>query len=118
MILTLAVKKIERKPVARFLGVLIDEKLTWTYHIAALKAKMSRYIGTLYKLKNILPLKARLLTFDCLVQSHVNYCSLVWGMTNKSKIDQLFTAQKKAVRAIMPGYVNYYYNNGVTPTHT
>ena len=111
-------KKIERKPVARFLGVLIDEKLTWTYHIAALKAKMSRYIGTLYKLKNILPLKARLLTLNCLVQSHVNYCSLVWGMTNKSKIEQLFTAQKKAVRAIMPGYINYYYKDGVTPTHT
>ncbi len=88
-------KKIERKHVARFLGVIIDEKLTWTYHIAALKAKMSRYIGTLYKLKNILPLKARLLTFHCLVQSHVNYCSLIWGMTNKSKIEQLFTAQKR-----------------------
>ena len=39
-------------------------------------------------------------------------------MTNKSKIEQLFTAQKKAVRAIMPGYINYYYKDGVTPTHT
>ena len=63
--------KIERKTVARFLGVLIDEKLTWSYHIAAVKAKMARYIGTLYKLKKKLPLKARLLTFNSLVQSHL-----------------------------------------------
>ena len=40
-------EEIERKHVAQFLGVLIDEKLTWNNHIAALKAKMSRYIGTL-----------------------------------------------------------------------
>ena len=38
--------KIKRKTVARFLGVLIDEKLTWSYHIAAVKGKMSRHIGT------------------------------------------------------------------------
>ena len=110
--------EIKRKHVARFLGVLIDEKLTWNHHIAAIKSKMSRYIGTLYKIKNILPLKARLLSYNCLVQSHVNYCSLIWGMTNKNKIEQLFSAQKKAIRAIMPGNVNYYYKDGVIPTHT
>ena len=110
--------KIERKTVARFLGVLIDEKLTWTHHIAAIKAKMSRYIGTLYKLKRKLPLKARLLTFNSLVQSHLNYCSLIWGSTNKYKIEQLFSTQKKAARAVMPGYVNYFYKDGSTPTHT
>ncbi len=111
-------KEIERKTVARFLGVLIDENLSWYYHIAAVKAKMSRYIGTLYKLKKKLPLKARLLTFNCLVQSYVNYCSLIWGTTNKSKIEQLFIAQKKAIRAIMPGNVNYFYKDGINPSHT
>lgn len=110
--------KIERKSVARFLGVLIDENLSWNHHIAAVKAKMCRYVGTLHKLKKILPLKARLLTFNSLVQSHLNYCSLVWGSTNRNKIEQLFTTQKKAIRAIMPGYINYFYNDGNTPTHT
>ena len=110
--------KIERKRVTRFLGVLIDEKLTWSQHIAAVKAKTSRYVGTLYKLKSKLPLKARLLSFNSLVQSHLNYCSLIWGTTNKSKIEQLFATQKRAIRAIMPGYINYYYRDGENPTHT
>lgn len=109
---------IEHKKVARFLGVLIDEKLTWEYRINAVKSRMSRYIGVLYKLKHILPLKARLLTFNSLVQSHVNFCSLVWGCTNKSKIDTIFTTQKKAMRAVMSGYVNYFYKDGICPTHT
>ena len=109
---------IERKKVAKFLGVLVDDKLSWKQHIAAIKSKMSRYIGVLYKLKHILPLKARMLTFNSLVLSHINYCSLVWGSTNKSKIESLFTTQKKAMRAIMPGWVNYFYKDGICPTHT
>ena len=109
---------IRRTTVARFLGVLIDDKLSWTEHIAAIKSKMSKYIGVLYKLKHILPLKARLTTFNSLVQSHINFCSLVWGSTTKSKIDSLFTTQKKAMREVMPGWVNYFYKNGLCPSHT
>ena len=109
---------IERKTVARFLGVIIDDKLSWSHHITAIRSKMSKFIGILYKLKHTLPLKARLLTFNSLVQSHLNYASLVWGSTHKSKIDTLFSAQKKAMRAVMPGWVNYFYKEGCHPTHT
>ena len=46
--------KIERKTEARFLGVIMDEKLNFTQHIKALKSKMSRYVGVMYKLKGCL----------------------------------------------------------------
>ena len=39
---------IERKTEARFLGVLVDENLTWAQHISAVKMKMSRYVGLMY----------------------------------------------------------------------
>ena len=118
LVLNMGGVPIERRTVARFLGVLIDDKLTFSQHISAIKSKMSRYTGALYRLKHILPLKARLTIFNSLVQSHLNYCSLIWGSTNKSKIESLFSTQKKAVRAIMPGHVNYFYNSGILPTHT
>ena len=99
---------IERKTVVCFLGVLVADKMSWRHHIAAVKAKMSRYVGIMYKLRYVLPLAARLKIFNSLVQSHLNYCSLVWGSSNKTNIESLFTTQKKAMRAIMPGCVNYY----------
>ena len=114
----LANAPIERSSVARFLGVLVDDKLTWSNQIAAIKTKMSRFIGTVYKLKSMLPLTARLTIYNSLVQSHLNFCSLLWGTSCKSNIAKLFTAQKKAIRAIMPGYVNYFYKEGLLPTHT
>ena len=90
----------------KFLGVIIDEKLSWVQHIAAVKMKMSRYIGLMYKLKKHLPLDARLQIYHSFVQSHLNYCSLIWGFAAKTHIDSLFVKQKMGIRAVLPGFVN------------
>ena len=110
--------KIEQKQEARFLGVIVDGNLTWKKHISTLHSKMSRYIGIMYKLKSILPLKTRIQIYHSFVQSHINYCSLVWGFSAKSHIEILFRAQKRGMRAIVPGYIQYSYKDGVKAGHT
>ena len=97
---------------------MINENLTWNDHISAIKAKMSRYVGVLYKLKKLLPLSARKNIFHSFVQSHLNFCSLVWGLGAKANIEPLFSEQKKAMRALMPGFTVNYYKDGVIPCHT
>ena len=79
---------------------------------------MSRYVGVMYKIKGYLPLEARLNIYHSFVQSHINYCALVWGFSAKSNIDMLFTKQKKGLRAVVPGFVNYHYKDGKMPDHT
>jgi hypothetical protein len=111
-------KLIERTSEAKFLGVIVDDKLTWTQHTKALKSKMSRYIGIMYKIRNLLPIQARLQIFHSFVQSHLNFCSLIWGFSSKSNIESLFAGQKKGMRAVMPGFVNYFYKDGSPPSHT
>ena len=69
-------------------------------------------------MKKILPLSARKNIFHSFVQSHLNYCSLVWGLGAKSSIEPLFNEQKKAIRTLMPGYNCNYYKNGLAPCHT
>ena len=110
--------QIERKSEARFLGIIVDDKLTWKQHIIALKSKMARYVGIMYKIRNLLPAKALLQIFHSFVQSHLNFCSIVWGFSAKSNIEALFASQKKGLRAVMRGHVNYYYKDGIPPTHT
>ena len=109
---------IERKEEARFLGVIIDESLTWTQHIRTVVSKMARYVGIMYKIKKLLPLSARLQIYHSLVQSHINYCVLVWGFSCRSNIEAIFTKQKKGIRAVIPGFINYKYKNGKLPGHT
>ena len=109
---------IERVTEGRFLGVIVDEGLTWTRHIKTIQSKMSRYVGVMYKIKKLLPIKARIQLYHSFIQSHINYCSLVWGFSAKSNIETLFRAQKKGMRAVAPGFVNYFYKDGNLPSHT
>ena len=109
---------IEKLSEAKFLGVIVDDKFTWKSHIHAIKTKMARYVGILYRIKFHVPLKVRLQIYHSFVQSHLNYCSLLWGFACKSLIDSLFIKQKKAMRAVMPGFVRYYYKDGELPTGT
>ena len=111
-------KNIERKSETRFLGIIVDENLKWTSHIKSLQSKMSRYVGIMFKIKRYIPLQARLNIYHSFIQSHVNYCCLVWGFSVKSNIESLFTKQKKGLRAVIKGYINYRYRNGILPGHT
>ena len=44
-------KKLERVQSVKFLGVLLDEHLSWKEHIRYTKNKMAKSIGLLYKAK-------------------------------------------------------------------
>ena len=109
---------IESMHEARFLGVIVDESLNWSRHISTVQSKMARYVGIMYKIKKYLPLNARIQIYHSLVQLHANYCSLVWGFSCKTNIESLFSKQKKGLRAVIPGFINYKYKNGKIPGHT
>lgn len=104
----------------RFLGVIVDSNLNWSYHIKHLKTKISRNAGILFKLKGLVPNSTLKTIFNSFIQSHLNYCSAVWGLQSRNSINGLFSAQKKAIRAADNKFHNYFYdkNTGKTPSHT
>ena len=77
-----------------FLGIILDKKLSWINDINMLSNKISKVIGVMYKLKNVLPEYILLILYNGLISSH--YGLTVWGM----KADQLEILQKKAVRIV------------------
>ena len=111
---------IEHSNSERFLGVIVDSSLNWKTHISGLKSKISRNAGILYRLKGIVPNNVLKLVYNSLIQSHMNYCSNVWGLGSKSSISSIFCAQKKAIRAVGNGFNNNFYNpdTGELPCHT
>ena len=44
---------IERKTVSKFLGVILDENLSWKVHINIIKNEISKNLGLLYKTRHI-----------------------------------------------------------------
>jgi len=73
--------RIESVQRAKYLGILIDEKLNLIDHIKNLEIKISRSVGILSKLKYYLPEGALLKLYYSMVHSHLNYGLAIWGNT-------------------------------------
>ena len=92
--------EIERVSENKFLGVIIDEKITWKQHIKYVQSKLSRSISVLGKSKHILDYKSLRILYCSMVLPYLNYCSEVWGNTYKSSLHSLILLQKRAIRII------------------
>ena len=84
----------------KFLGVVIDETLTWKEHINCISLKISKSIGILNSLKYILPLKILVNLYNSMILSHLKYCSIVLGNCASYLLQKLFLLQKRAIRAV------------------
>ena len=85
---------------AKYLGVYLDEKLSFRDHIAHVTKKIARHTGILYKIKEYLPLKARLNYYFGYIYPYLNYNILIWGGACVSVLKPLITQQKRTIRII------------------
>ncbi len=81
-----------------FLGLNLDNKLTWNSHIKKISGKISYALFILNRIKNILPHSALKTLYYSLIHSNLNYGILAWG--SSPSINKLFKLQKKALRII------------------
>ncbi len=70
---------VEKAQEFNFLRLTLNEHMNWKSHSNNLSNKISRHIGILNKLKNVLPLKTKLLIYNSLILSHLNFGILAWG---------------------------------------
>ena len=92
--------KIERVYEYKFLGVLIDHKLSWKSHIDHVKRKMSKTIAILFRSKEILNQKSLYLLYCSLIIPYMTYCVELWGNTYKTNVNPIFILQKRVIRII------------------
>ena len=90
-----------------FLGIVLDEHMTWSPHINKVACKISRTIYTLTRLKKFLPLSILKMLYNSLILPHLSYGILTWG----SKPGRLIKLQKWAIRTIN----NSKYNSHTEP---
>ena len=90
--------ELEKVNCTKFLGVKIDNKLSWKEHIGDVKNKLMKSIGIMYKMRNVLTRKWRMNLYKSIVLPHITYCNIVWASTFKSYLMELFITQKKALK--------------------
>ena len=77
-----------------FLGIMLNETLSWKSHIDIVSNKISKVIGILYGLKHVFPEYVLFTPHNSLIVSYINYGLLLWGVD----CHKLQSLQKKAIR--------------------
>ena len=84
----------------KFVGIYIDENLSWDNHISYIRKKLGGATYALAKLRNLLPSNIKITIYNSLFKSHMEYGIQAWGNANRPGIKGIHLLQKKAIRYI------------------
>ena len=93
-------QKIERVTETKFLGVILDHKLTFKSHIDYISNKIAKCIGIISKARRSLSIYSLRMLYMALFQPYLLYCVEIWGHTYASYTKKLSILQKCLVRII------------------
>ena len=91
---------LKEKTESKYLGITIDNKLTFSKHISDIHKKIVKGNCLLAKLRHYLPKKLLKNIYGAHVQPFLNYGILVWSMASNTNINQLSELQDKSLRIL------------------
>jgi len=93
-------KQLERTTTTKFLGLFIDENISWKAHIDYLNTKITKNIGVLFKARPMLSQENRKHLYFSFIQTYYTYGNIAWANIHKSNLKTLYRRQKHAVRIV------------------
>ena len=90
--------EIKRENSVKYLGVIIDENLTWKNHIEVVENKISKNTGVLYGASHLLDFKNLLKIYFSFIHIYISYANIAWASTFKTKLQGIPKKQKHAAR--------------------
>ena len=91
---------LERKDRVKYLGVLLDDTVSFKHHISYVASRISRSNGIIAKLRHFLTLSQMRQLYYSIIYPYISYAILAWGSAYKSHIKKLQTKQNHATRLI------------------
>ena len=84
--------KVKRVESFKFLGVYLDEKITWKNHVEQITSEMSKTVGIISRTKHIL---RKHVLYALYYTTYLHYCAVVWALTYPSRLEKIFLLQKE-----------------------
>ena len=92
---------IDRCEVHKFLGIHIDDRLTFSTHTKKLNSKISRNLGMLRKIKFYAPKSVLKNIYFAFINSHFTYAITAYGFTNSSNSRKLSKLIDKSIKVTL-----------------
>ena len=87
--------KIKKTNMARFLGIIIDENLSWDGHLEHLEQKLNSSIIIIKRIKKFIPHEHYSRLYHSLFTSHLTYGISAWGSMSSDKLQKNVNIQKR-----------------------
>ena len=91
---------IKRSDHVKYLGVYIDDKMNWSYHINYLTQHLQKSIGLICKIRHYVNEKTTRMLYYALVYSHLQYGITSWGFADAFYIKPLNTLHNNVLRIL------------------
>lgn len=98
---------IQRTHTIKYLGVNIDEKLTFSDHTAALSARVRKLIYVMKQIRDVANPDLAKYIYIALCQSIVTYCINTWGGVAASHLISLERAQRSVLKVMLKKPLRY-----------
>ncbi|KAG7296291.1 hypothetical protein JYU34_021418 [Plutella xylostella] len=93
-------QSITRVDSLRYLGIIIDEKLSFSQHITALSNRARKLINIMRLLRNSADLQILKNVYTALCESVLSYCIPCWGGSTKSQMITIERAQRSILKVM------------------
>ena len=90
-------KLIKSSPVVKLLGVHIDDKLNFDFHISKICRSAANQLNALIRLKTFLNFEVKKVLINSYFYSNFNYCPLVWMFSSAKSVNKVESLQKRAL---------------------
>lgn len=94
------IQQIEQKEFVKYLGIYIDQHLSWEQQIKFVHSKISKNVGIISRLRHYMSLKTLVNIYYSLIYPYLSYGILSWGSTYKTKLARICSMQNKCIRNI------------------
>ena len=85
---------IDQVKYTKFLGIYIDEELSWKYHIKHIASKISKMTSIMAKARHHLTSKTLLTLYQTVIYPHLYYCSNIWVSTYPTRLLSIFKTEE------------------------
>jgi len=82
----------------KYLGVIVDEKLTWEEHCKQLCSTISKYVGVMYEVKHYVNIQALRMLYHNLINSRAQYGIIAWGRAASCHLQTISVVLNSAMR--------------------
>ena len=93
--------QIDASHYAKYLRLILDDRLSFKAHIEFLETKISRSVGIMSKLSYYLPTETLITLYYALIHSHILYGLPVWASIFNTYLNNVRKLQNRAMRIII-----------------